>query len=159
VDTFALTARNSAESLRAAARTLIFYKWRRFLPWTLGLTVVSAVALFWMARDTEVFWLNWVAVIYLVISLLQLPIAYWLAQRRFARRIGGTTQVRMTTQDFTCFSATESHTVPWSSFKFLIRDKYNVHLFLSKSSPIALPVADMSEAEVQFILTHVNQQK
>jgi hypothetical protein len=159
MDTFEFTARNSAESLRAAARTLLFHKWRRLMPWTFGLMVVSTGALFWMAQYTELRWLNWVALTFLTFNLIQFPIAYWIAQRRFARRIGGTIQIRMTAQDFTCFSDNESHTLPWSSFKFLIRDQYNLHLFLSKTLPMAIPVADMSEDDIQFILARIVQQR
>ena len=151
---FDFTVTYDAASLRAAVRVLFVRYWRWLLPWTAlaALCVIFAVFLLWYVGLSR---LIPYVVLYAGACLILWIFTRWNIQRRLMRRLGKSAQIRLTPGDFSISSEGESHTFPWTQFKFSHSDERNLYLFMSKTVAFVLPTSALPDGAQQFVIAHI----
>ena len=99
--------------------------------------------------------LAWFFFLYPLLFPVLWAFSRWAIQQRLMKKLGKAVQVRMTEGDFSIGSEGESHTFPWSRFKFTLADEHNLYLFLTKRSALVVPTQGISSDAVQFAIGRV----
>ena len=146
--------RYDEESVRIASRTLFKKTYGRLLRWVLPISVPSLVGIVLISRYTGVAELNWMLILPVISGLGWLNI-YWAQARRLVRTLQGESRVQLTETDFSISSDRGSHTWPWKTFKYSVRDSRNVLLFVGRGVAIVVPTQGASGEALDFLLSHV----
>jgi hypothetical protein len=154
---FEFTARHTPESFRCATLAMWKIFWRRNLVWFWPAAAVCFGGVGLGAYVLGEGSLLWFPFALFVLEAVLIAYSFWKASQRARKPPPGPVQFRLTPSNVQYSDDRSSHTVPWDTFKFTRRDEYNLYLFVTQFTALAVPTDGLPPGAADFMVAQVGK--
>jgi hypothetical protein len=152
-------ARHSADSFRCATFALWKIFWRRNLLLFCTSDALCTAVVVLASYSLRIWSFLWFPAVFFVAQGLLFAYSFWKVSQRARKQLPAALDFRLTKSTVQYSNDRGSRTVPWDTFKFIRRDSKNLYLLVSKRAAMAVPVENLPEGAMDFIIAPIGDHK